>query len=440
MSYIGLIRRGSRFSGVFIIFFSLLLPFVGVEKVEAADGGYPWSSAVCVATGKVSGKCPNYEWSYGGRTTNLATNNYYYRNCTDYVAWRLTTLGVAKQTVGGLGNAGSWDNNAPMHGLGVSSVPTANSVGVDERYGHVVFVESVNGSDLTISEYNWGSMGTYGTRSGTASSLGLSEFIDFGISSGSNQPQTTVQLSSYSPGLAKGAQFLGTDTLKTNQYINPGQYIESANTKYILIMQGDGNLVEYGDGQRVIWNSRTGGNPGAFAVFQWDGNLVVYSANWRPLWASGVRYNANNFVLQTDGNLVTYQGYAPRWASGYSAPDGLNYKGTDYLTPGQFLNKNEYLRSSDKRYSLILKADGDLVAYGPGYHEVWSSGTAGRAGAYFYVQTDGNLVIYDSAYHPIWATTSKANPGRFYMQSDGNVVQYRSDWHPLWASNTGGRI
>lgn len=439
-SFRKLFRRGRFIVGVAVVLSGMVLPIFAVTKVEAADGGYPWSGAVCVATRKTEGKCPGYEWNYGGRTTNPATSNYYYRNCTDYVAWKLTTVGVSLQTVGGLGNAGAWDDNAIKKGLSVGSLPTVGAVGVDEHYGHVVFVESVSGSNLTISEYNWGSMGTYGTRSGTVSSLGLSKFIDFGISSSAGQPQAVAQTSGYSPGLAKGAQFLGTDTLRTNQYINPGQYIESANTKYILIMQGDGNLVEYGDGQRVIWNSRTGGNPGAFAVFQWDGNLVVYSANWRPLWASGVRYNANSFVLQTDGNLVTYQGYTPRWASGYSAPDGLNYRGTDYLTPGQSLSKNEYLRSSDKRYSLILKSDGNLVAYGPGYHEVWSSGTAGRGGAYLYVQTDGNLVIYDSVYHPVWATTSKSNPGRFYMQSDGNVVQYRTDWYPLWASNTGGRI
>lgn len=409
-------------------------------KVSAEDGGYPWRSAVCVTTGEVDGKCPNYDWSFEGKTKNSETGYYYYRNCTDYVAWKLRSVGVSLETVSGLGNAGSWDDNASSKGLSVTTTPKVGTVGVDERYGHVVFVEAVNGPNITISEYNWGSTGSYGSRTKTASQLGLSKFIDFGNNDNDDQPQVPVQPSNYSPGLTKNLQFLGTDSLRTDQYIRPNQYIESANTKYVLIMQGDGNLVQYGDGQRVIWNSKTGGHPGAFAVFQWDGNLVVYSASGRPLWASGVRLYANSFVLQTDGNLVIYQGYTPRWASGYSAPDGLRYRGTDYLYPGQVLNVNEYLRSSDKRYSLLLRSDGNLIAYGPGFHEIWSSGTAGSGGRYLYVQTDGNLVIYNSAYRPVWATTPKSNPGKFYMQSDGNVVQYRSDWHPLWASGTGGRI
>lgn len=415
--------------------FSILL----VRGKVYANGGYPWSNAVCVATGQTTGKCPNYEWSLNGQTRNPNTGNYYYRNCTDYVAWRLISSGIALNKVTGLGGAGSWDNNAPAKGLSVTGSPSIGAVGVDERYGHVVYIENITSETLTISEYNWGSTGSYGTRTGTANQLGLSKYINFG-STGSGQPVTPVLPTGYSPGLTNNLQFLGADYLRANQYIKPNQYIESSNTKYALIMQGDGNLVEYGDGQRVIWNSRTGGNPGAWAVFQWDGNMVVYSASGRPLWASGVRLNAESFVLQTDGNLVTYQGYTARWASGYSAPDGLSFRGTDYLYPGQALNVNEYLRSSDRRYSLILRSDGNLVAYGPGFHEIWSSGTAGSGGRYLNVQTDGNLVIYNSAYHPVWATTPKANPGKFYMQSDGNVVQYRTDWHPLWASNTGGRI
>lgn len=433
-------RRVRCFLFIVLLIISLFLPICVKSKADAADGGYPWSSAVCVATGSQVGRCPNYEWTTGGRTTNPNTGGYYYRNCTDYVAWKLISLGVTKQAVSGLGNAGRWDDNAPSKGLGVYNTPIVGSVAVDERYGHVVFVEAVNGQNLTISEYNWGSTGGYGSRTGTASQLGLSKFIDFGINTGSDQPQVAAQSSGYSPGLAKNLQFLGTDSLRPDQYIRPNQYIESANTKYLLIMQGDGNLVQYGDGQRVIWNSETGGHPGAFAVFQWDGNLVVYSASWRPLWASGARPNASSFVLQTDGNLVTYQGYIPRWASNYSVPDGLSFRNTDYLYPGQALNTNEYLRSSDKRYSLLLQADGNLVAYGPGFHEIWSSSTGGRGGKYLFIQTDGNLVIYNSAYYPVWATTPKANPGRFYIQSDGNVVQYRPDWRPLWASGTGGRI
>jgi len=171
---------------ILILILGLSGPLLIKGKAFAATGGYPWSGATCVATGKIEGRCPNFEWRYKGSVKNPTTGNYYYRNCTDYVAWKLTTLGVSVSKLSGLGNAGMWDNNAPAKGLKVSTTPSAGSVGVDERYGHVVYVEKVSGSTLTISEYNWGSAGIYGVRSGTASDLYLSKFINFGVNSYKN--------------------------------------------------------------------------------------------------------------------------------------------------------------------------------------------------------------------------------------------------------------
>ncbi|MFI9273065.1 hypothetical protein ACIGXM_20390 [Kitasatospora sp. NPDC052896] len=49
--------------------------------------------------------------------------------------------------------------------------------------------------------------------------------------------------------------------------VNPGTTVADAQT--------DGNFVVY-SGSTALWNSRTGGNPGAYVCFQTDGNLVVY--------------------------------------------------------------------------------------------------------------------------------------------------------------------
>ncbi|MCC9306082.1 hypothetical protein LN042_02990 [Kitasatospora sp. RB6PN24] len=57
--------------------------------------------------------------------------------------------------------------------------------------------------------------------------------------------------------------------------------------------QTDGNFVVY-SGSTALWNSRTGGNPGAYPCFQPDGNLVVYrpsgtgqyTCNGSSLWDS----------------------------------------------------------------------------------------------------------------------------------------------------------
>jgi hypothetical protein len=54
-----------------------------------------------------------------------------------------------------------------------------------------------------------------------------------------------------------------------------------------LRMQADGNLVLVAAG-RAVWNTHTGGNPGARLVLQPNGNLVVYSATNRALWNAGI--------------------------------------------------------------------------------------------------------------------------------------------------------
>lgn len=105
--------------------------------------------------------------------------------------------------------------------------------------------------------------------------------------------------------------------------LNPGQFIKrnsasdritSANGRYTLIMQNDGNLVVYNQG-KPIWATNTAGTDGEMAIMQADGNFVLYRVNGDPLWASNTVGGAGAFVImQDDGNLVVYQ-QVPVWAS-----------------------------------------------------------------------------------------------------------------------------
>jgi hypothetical protein len=52
-----------------------------------------------------------------------------------------------------------------------------------------------------------------------------------------------------------------------------------------LAMQTDGNLVIY-NGTTPVWDSRTWGHPGAHLAAQWDGNMVIYTSNGAALWAT----------------------------------------------------------------------------------------------------------------------------------------------------------
>lgn len=135
--------------------------FGGGEGV-IGGGGYPWGNAKCLGTGKVDGWCPGYEWGYNGSYLNWNTGGYAYRNCTDWVSYRVRSTG--KHAPGGLGNANSWDDRAPSYGFKVSSKPKVGAAAVSNSgyYGHVMYVESVNADGtIVVSDYNRGGTGKY---------------------------------------------------------------------------------------------------------------------------------------------------------------------------------------------------------------------------------------------------------------------------------------
>jgi surface antigen len=129
--------------------------------------------------------CPGYNWgtipNNTGNVSELSPYGYDYRNCTDYVAWELSTLGVKPAQYRGLGNADTWGSNATSHGLVDNTTPAVGSVAVSTsgEYGHVAFVTAVNGGTITVSQYNQKENGDYSVQSGTPTALGFSSFVHF---------------------------------------------------------------------------------------------------------------------------------------------------------------------------------------------------------------------------------------------------------------------
>ncbi len=101
------------------------------------------------------------------------------------------------------------------------------------------------------------------------------------------------------------------------QGLGPGDSVGSCNGRYLLVMQGDGNLVLY-DGAVARWSTQTNGKNGWAAVMQGDGNFVLYGPTSVPLWASGTDGAPGAwFAVQDDGNLVVYgANQAALWSSG----------------------------------------------------------------------------------------------------------------------------
>lgn len=105
------------------------------------------------------------------------------------------------------------------------------------------------------------------------------------------------------------------EQVKSDQILLQNQTIYSDNKQYFLILQSDGNLVQYGP-KGPVW--ATGRNRGHFLIQQGDGKIVLYDYKGSPIWASPVwvpNGQTSRTVVQGDGNLVTYNGYSPIWAA-----------------------------------------------------------------------------------------------------------------------------
>jgi hypothetical protein len=132
--------------------------------------------------------------------------------------------------------------------------------------------------------------------------------------------------------------------------------------------------------------------------------------------------------------------HGPNTGSSWAGVGGqAQYVASVSLTPGQRLNSDQYLVSSNVMYVLIMQTDGNLVLY-HGPTALWNSGTYGHPGAYFNVQTDGNLVVYSAANVALWSSgTAGKHLGQLRLQEDGNLVAYTPSFVAIWATNTGGR-
>jgi surface antigen len=160
---------------------------------------------------------------------------------------------------------------------------------------------------------------------------------------------------------------------------------------------------------------------------QSDGNLVVYQGT-TPLWDSGTGGRGPaTLSVQTDANLVVSQGTTVLWAAN-------SYD--DSLQPGEALRAGQILQSGDRHFQLDMQSDGNLVEYVTGTgHALWASGTAGHGGAYVVMQSDGNLVVYQGT-TPLWDSgTGGQGPAVFYIQPDANLVVYAGA-SPIWASGS----
>jgi tyrosinase len=227
--------------------------------------------------------------------------------------------------------------------------------------------------------------------------------------------------------------------MRPGEVLAANQWMRSANGRYELIYQGDGNLVLYGPGHLALWASNTDGEPVGSCVMQGDGNLVIYSPGGVALWASDTDGHAGAaLAVQDDGNVVIYApSGAAVWKTDTSTPTGPAPQGND-LQPGEVLAPGQFIRSNNGQYELIYQGDGNLVLYGPGHVALWASNTDGKPVGSCIMQGDGNMVVYGPNGHgALWASNTDGHAGAaLAVQDDGNVVIYATSGRALWASHT----
>jgi len=254
---------------------------------------------------------------------------------------------------------------------------------------------------------------------------------------------TAVQAEPRPQWTAAGATYAGGRRLEPGSALRRGQYLLADDAGTALVLLRNGNLVLHGPGGLRRWSSGTGGQGVVRASMQSDGNLVLYRSDGRAVWSTGTYGNPGaGLTVQRDGNAVIYApAAAALWSTQTSSPVALVPLRADRLLPGGRIRPGQYLRSADRRFVLALRPDGDLVAYGPGHHALWTSGTRGQPIHHATLQGDGNLVLYRTDGRPAWSSGTAGQPGRrLVVQSDGNVVLYGPPARPLWWTATEGRL
>jgi surface antigen len=112
----------------------------------------------------------DYPWPTAGNT--LSPLGYYYRQCVDFVAWRLNrdagvTSAPWKWTWSNLtpngGDASQWKAAWEAHGWKTSATPVVGSVAWFVG-NHVAYVNAIKGSNVVIEEYNGSASRSYAMR------------------------------------------------------------------------------------------------------------------------------------------------------------------------------------------------------------------------------------------------------------------------------------
>lgn len=198
----------------------------------------------------------------------------------------------------------------------------------------------------------------------------------------------------------------------------------SSGTQYAgsrtLATQPDGNVQLLRNDGSVVWQTGTTGNAGAYAAMAQSGSMIVVSRNGKTiLWST----NTDDFpAANVDEGTV-------------KGPDNIPAT----VVPGT-VERNEVVPSPNGRCKFSVQSDSNLVIYKNG-SPIWASGTQYSDGYRLVTLANGNVQFNRANGSTVFSTNTAGNAGaRMRMQDDCDLAVYATDGKTmLWHSNTSSK-
>lgn len=184
---------------LFVVLLTVITSLSLPNVAYADDGGYPYATYAGPGT-----NASEWIWTDEGGEMYSQKYKFAYRNCTDYVAWKLDAAN-GWYVGASMGHAKSWKSwaQAKPRNYVVDDKPVRGAVAWwdghewNGGYGHVAYVLDVtgDGKKVTLGEYNYNLDGTYSTRTINKENVdGYIHFKDLDASTQSSANNTVLRV------------------------------------------------------------------------------------------------------------------------------------------------------------------------------------------------------------------------------------------------------
>lgn len=158
------------------------------------------------------------------------------------------------------------------------------------------------------AHYFYDAHGRLVATTSASTGAGAGAYVRYGLDAAGNR--TSVNASATAGRAAN-------DRLQSGESLYPGQFLASADGRFIFVLQHDGHAVVYGP-SGYLWGTGIANGQGMLLTMQNDGNACLRdpAMSAQAIWCSGSVSPGAALIMQSDGNLVVQNGWTVLWASG----------------------------------------------------------------------------------------------------------------------------